>query len=88
MKGERTFRLKMLLDPRFIGIYALVIILHALWDTGSIQLVVWNIPVAPVSLTIISWIFLFAMMKRGFKQVIRVQTARLETAEPVPPEEL
>jgi RsiW-degrading membrane proteinase PrsW (M82 family) len=72
IKGERRMKAAMLLDPRFLGMYALVIVLHALWDTGSIQLVVYNIPVAPVALTVISWAFLFAMIKMGINQVLRV----------------
>jgi RsiW-degrading membrane proteinase PrsW (M82 family) len=85
VKGERKFKLSMLLDPRFLGMYALVIVLHALWDTEIIQLVIFNIPIVPVTLTVISWIILFAMMKSGFRQVIRVQERRQEE---VPPEEL
>ena len=85
VKGERTFRVKMLLDPRFLGMTALVIALHAAWDYGKIQIVVWNIPVVPVALTVISWVILFAMMRLGFKQVARVQA---ENIAPVQPEEL
>ena len=85
VKGERVFRVRMLLDPRFLGMFALVIALHALWDTEALQLAVLNIPVMPVALTVISWVILFWMMKLGFNQVIRVQTAK---QQPVPPEEL
>jgi RsiW-degrading membrane proteinase PrsW (M82 family) len=88
VKGERTFSLKMLLDPRFLGMFALVIALHALWDTEAAQLIVYNIPVMPVALTVVSWLILFWMMKRGFYQVIRVQSARQAGQPPVPPEEL
>jgi hypothetical protein len=69
VKGERTFRVKMLLDPRFLGMTALVIALHAVWDYGKIQIVVWNIPVVPVALTVISWVILFAMMEKTAEQV-------------------
>lgn len=72
IKGERRMSYKMLLDPRFIGMYLLVIGLHALWDMESVQLTLYNIPLVPVTLTIISWVILFAMMKLGFKQVLRV----------------
>jgi hypothetical protein len=68
--------------------FALVIALHALWDTEAAQLIVYNIPVMPVALTVVSWLILFWMMKRGFYQVIRVQSARQAGQPPVPPEEL
>ncbi len=70
VKGDRPFKMKMLLDPKFLGMFALVIVLHALWDYDAIQLVVYNIPVTPVVLTIISWIIMFALMKRGFRQAV------------------
>ncbi|WP_073079954.1 PrsW family intramembrane metalloprotease [Sporobacter termitidis] len=82
VKGERTFNMKMLLDSRFLGMYALVIVLHALWDTESIQLVAYNIPVVPVALTVVSWVILFAMMKIGFRQVFRVVKGGEGTGEP------
>ena len=83
VKGERPFKMTMLLDPRFLGMYILVIVLHALWDTASIQLIVYNIPVVPVTLTIVSWVILFAMMKLGFKQVFLIYQD-----QPVDPSEL
>ena len=70
VKSGRPFRLSMLLDLRFLGMYALVIALHASWDVEIPQPIAFGIPVLPVVLTIASWIILYAMMKRGFKQVI------------------
>ena len=72
VKGDRIFRLSKLFDLRFIGIYAVVIVLHALWNSESIQFYVFNIPIGLIVLTLVSWIMLFSLMKLGFNQVIRV----------------
>jgi hypothetical protein len=36
------------------------------------QLTVYNIPIGLAALTLVSWVILFALMKLGFRQVIRV----------------
>jgi RsiW-degrading membrane proteinase PrsW (M82 family) len=72
VKGDHPFRISMLFNIRFLSMYALVIVLHAIWDTDIPGTVIMNIPIMPVALTIISWLILFAMMKQGFKQVINI----------------
>lgn len=72
VKGDRPFRLSMLLDLRFLLMYVLVIMLHALWDARFSQLQIYYVPIVPVVLTVLSWIILFAMMKRGFKQAFEI----------------
>jgi RsiW-degrading membrane proteinase PrsW (M82 family) len=79
IKGERIFRITMLFDPRFVGMYLTVIVLHALWDTESIHFWIYRIPVVLMLLTVISWTILFMLMKSGFKQVVRVQSHKETT---------
>lgn len=69
VKGDRPFRVRMLLNLKFLGTYALVIALHALWDADIPQPVVLDVPLLPVGLIIISWVFILILLKKGVKQV-------------------
>ncbi|MPN10952.1 hypothetical protein SDC9_158250 [bioreactor metagenome] len=71
VKGNRPFHLSMLLNLKFLGMYAFVILMHALWDLPIAQPVIVMVPLLPVLLTVLSWAMLLAMMRLGFLQVYR-----------------
>ncbi|MGE4486124.1 MAG: PrsW family intramembrane metalloprotease [Oscillospiraceae bacterium] len=72
VKGDRPLHISLLFDKRFLGMYILVVLMHTMWDTEIPHPLVLGVPVLPVSLTIISWVILFAVIKRGFRQVINI----------------
>lgn len=71
VKGDHPVKIRTFFKLRFLGMYALVILLHSLWDTEIPQAFLFGIPLLPIALILISWIFLFIMMKIGVKQVVR-----------------
>jgi RsiW-degrading membrane proteinase PrsW (M82 family) len=72
VKGDKPLHLHKLFDYRFISMYVVVVALHALWDTETPQPFLFGVPILPFALTIASWIILYAVMKRGFEQVMRI----------------
>lgn len=72
VKGDKPLHLHKLFDYRFVSMYVVVVALHTLWDIESAQPFLLGVPVLPVALTIVSWVILYAVMKRGFQQVIRI----------------
>jgi RsiW-degrading membrane proteinase PrsW (M82 family) len=78
VKKDRKFRLPMLLNAKFIGMYVLVILFHALWDTRLSQFSFYGIPILPAALTAVSWVIIFAVIKRGFRQVYETAPAAAE----------
>ncbi|TJY41784.1 PrsW family intramembrane metalloprotease [Cohnella pontilimi] len=69
VKGDQAFEWAMLKDSRFLRIFAIVVILHAVWDLpwGSFA----DLPLAQIVLTVVSWIIAFAVMNVGLKQISR-----------------
>lgn len=67
VKGDRPFAWEMLKDIRFLRMFGIVALLHALWDmpwfTSS------EIPILQLLLTLVSWIIAFAMMGAGLREI-------------------
>lgn len=79
VKGAKSFAWSMLKDIRFLRIFVIVVVLHALWDSP------WfaeeSIPFAQLLFTFISWIIAFGVMNLGLKQIssLKVQNVQNET---------
>lgn len=77
VKSREHFRVINLFNIKFIAIFAFVILLHTLWDIDFPQPFLAGIPIYPIILTIISWIAILWMIKKGVRQVRedRINTA-------------
>lgn len=75
VKGNNHFKWSMLMDFRFLRIFGIVILLHALWDAPWGDLT--GLPIPQLIFTIISWIFTLGVMSTGLKEIsnIKGQTA-------------
>ena len=69
VKESGKFRLSRLFHYRFLWIFILVILLHILWDTDIPQPLLPDFPIYPVLLTVISWVILFRMIRKGIYEV-------------------
>ncbi|GAA4719743.1 PrsW family glutamic-type intramembrane protease [Brevibacillus fulvus] len=67
VKGSREFSWSMLKDMRFLRIFAIVVILHALWDLPLFADA--DFPLVQIILTVISWVIAFAVMNAGLKEI-------------------
>jgi protease PrsW len=73
IKGAQDFRFSMLGDKRFLRIFAIVIVLHGIWDAP--------LPFSDMNgqdpymyiCIVISWIILFAFISTGLKQIGRIK---------------
>jgi protease PrsW len=65
VQGDSKFQINMLLKPKFILIFALVVSMHALWDSPLLGIY----PIGQIMLMIISWIFVFLMIRIGLKEI-------------------
>ncbi|PLT29833.1 PrsW family intramembrane metalloprotease [Peribacillus deserti] len=65
VKGDQPFTYNMLFKFKFLRIFILVVIMHALWDTP----IPGMFPFGHVFLMAASWIVVFLMIRAGLKQV-------------------
>lgn len=65
VQADKNFNLSLLVQPKFIGMFSLVVVMHALWDTH----VVGNLPYLQGVLLVVSWIVVFLMIRVGLKEV-------------------
>ncbi|QED47899.1 PrsW family glutamic-type intramembrane protease [Cytobacillus dafuensis] len=65
VQGNKKFELNMLLKPKFVRIFILVVLMHALWDTPLPGI----FPVGQIILMLLSWIMVFRMMRSGLKEI-------------------
>ena len=64
VKGDKTFKVEMLFSGTFLRRWAIVVILHGLWDTH------WGTPLLrELILTVLGWYFLLAVLVDGLDQV-------------------
>jgi RsiW-degrading membrane proteinase PrsW (M82 family) len=76
VKQDRPFSAGMLLDKRFLKLFAVPVVLHAIWD-APIQLpFLGNEIVAGV----IGWYVLFTLVQQGLQQVKQEQVMHLQSA--------
>jgi protease PrsW len=65
VQGDRPFSLNMLFSLKFLRVFALVVLMHALWDTP----ITGMFPFGQIFLMITSWIVVFLLMRAGLKAI-------------------
>jgi protease PrsW len=67
VKGKNSFQWTMLKDIRFLRIFGIVVLLHALWDVN------WGdtmgMPLPQLLFTVISWVIALGVMNTGLKEI-------------------
>jgi RsiW-degrading membrane proteinase PrsW (M82 family) len=66
VQGDAKFQFKMVLKPKFFLFFILVVTLHALWDSPFLDIY----PFGQAILMIISWIFVFRMIRIGLNEIM------------------
>jgi Predicted membrane protein len=74
IKGDREFSWSMLGNTRFIRIFAIVVILHSLWDMPFLQ--IQGVPLFQIILMIISWVIALAVINTGLKEISNIKNSR------------
>lgn len=70
VKGERTLTSDSVLDVKFLRLFSVSIILHAVWDMPLYFL--HNYYFLFIVLIIVAWIFIFSLINAGLKQILRL----------------
>lgn len=70
VKGIPTLASDHLLDSKFLKLFAVSIILHAVWDMPLYML--HNFYFLFIVLIIIAWLFIFSFINAGLKQIVRL----------------
>lgn len=65
VQGDRPFKLNMLFSIKFLRVFILVVLMHALWDTP----ITGMFPFGQIFLMIASWIVVFLLMRAGLKEI-------------------
>jgi RsiW-degrading membrane proteinase PrsW (M82 family) len=65
VQGDRPFKLNMLFSIKFLRVFILVVLLHALWDTP----IPGMFPFGHIFLMITSWIVVFLLIRAGLKEI-------------------
>lgn len=64
VQGNKRFKMNLLLQPKFLLIFVLVVSIHALWDSPFL-----DFTIGQVFLMVISWIVVFRMIRIGLNQI-------------------
>lgn len=67
VKKSDTLTKEHLLNPRFLKIFAVPVILHAVWDMPILESV--EIPVVQIVLTVLAWVMVLVLINTGLKQL-------------------
>jgi protease PrsW len=65
VQGNKKFQWSMLIKPKFLGVFLLVVFMHALWDSPILGM----LPAGHTILTVILWILVFSMIRIGLKEI-------------------
>ena len=65
VQGDKKFRWGMLFKPKFLSIFAAVVLMHALWDSPLFGQYIFG----QVILMAASWVLVFIMIRKGLKQI-------------------
>lgn len=68
VQGDHPFNLRMLFRIKFLRVFILVVVIHALWDTP----VQGMFPYGHIFLMIASWIVVFLLIRAGFKEIGKI----------------
>lgn len=73
VKQNRPLRPSLLEDSRFVRIFAIPFVLHALWDWSEPNELLGSY-IWPIILIIVAWIVTIALINRGLNEVVVVKT--------------
>ncbi|MDR7239264.1 PrsW family glutamic-type intramembrane protease [Neobacillus drentensis] len=65
VQGDQPFNLNMLFRVKFLRVFILVVLMHALWDTP----ITGMFPYGHIFLMITSWIVVFLLIRAGLKEI-------------------
>ncbi len=65
VQGDQPFKLNMLVKVKFLRVFLLVVLMHALWDTP----ITGMFPFGQIFLTVASWIAVFLLIRAGLKEI-------------------
>ncbi|EKN64146.1 hypothetical protein BABA_23635 [Neobacillus bataviensis LMG 21833] len=65
VQGDDPFRLNMLVKIKFLRVFLLVVLMHALWDTP----ITGMFPFGQIFLMVASWIVVFLLIRAGLKEI-------------------
>lgn len=68
-KGEDSLKSDHFINSKFLKLFAVAVILHAVWDMPFYMLQQLNLMY--FGLIIVAWIFIFTLMNAGLKQIVR-----------------
>lgn len=87
VKGKSKFKIAMLVDPRFLRVFVIIVILHSLWNSPlfipPLGEMVGGIALR-VGFGIVGWIIVLLFVQAGLKE-IQIAQAQLRTEPPVHP---
>jgi len=69
-KGEKSVAADQFLDAKFLKLFAVPVILHAVWDMPLYFL--HDFYLLFIVLIVIAWVFIFTLLSAGLKQIVRV----------------
>ena len=84
-KNDGPLEASILLQKSFLKIFAVPVIMHAIWDMPLIVSV--DFPIVQVLLCILSWIFIFVMINNGLSLLadqVKQEESRTQTDFPLP----
>ncbi|WP_010631599.1 PrsW family glutamic-type intramembrane protease [Sporolactobacillus vineae] len=73
IKQARPFQSKLLFHAPFIKLFAVPVILHALWDMSLP--VMDNVLIKPAALIVVGWLFVFVLIHSGLRQIMAIQSS-------------
>lgn len=70
VKGEQTLVSEHFTNLKFLRLFAIAVMLHAIWDMPLYMLHELNLLF--IALIIVAWIFIFTLINAGLKQIMRI----------------
>lgn len=70
VQGENPFNFRMLFKIKFLRVFALVVLIHALWDTP----ITGMFPIGQIFLMLCSWVVVFLLIRAGLKEIENKKT--------------
>ena len=71
MKKDKIFETPMLFNKDFLKFFAVPVALHAIWDMPINFMS--DIYFIQIVLTVVAWVFIFAFINSGLKQISSIQ---------------
>lgn len=73
VKGDQAFRWSLLQQPQFLKLFMVPVVLHSVWDMPLPSL--GSIPSVQILMTVIGWIFVLLIIRKGLKQISSLSAA-------------